>query len=284
MERKWQSVYVSAGHACWRIFFCEFLSASPRIPHPLHGDKNRAGPEFPADFPFCPNLSFFTSHPSSNDAKRTDNGKNRANNAKSGSAMLKMRRWSAFRSLLLHVSCCSTTSTMRHIDCKGKYYHQHNNHPSQLRFHIASADSWSLPRWPPSSVPRGRAGSRGCVSTASGCSATSSIWSNTFSTCTPSAGSLPARSARRRWRTSGTWGDTMSPTMELPWKSRRFAPCGALKKKPATKASSTKVPTRNDLYTAPYNPFRFSWKNLSFLRASHNWVILPNATECQRWC
>ena len=142
MERKWQPGLCFSRPRLSENIFCEFLSASPRIPHPLHGDKNRPGPEFPADFPFCPNLSFFTSHPSSNDAKRTDNGKTSANNAKSGSAMLKMRRWSAFRSLLLHVSCCSTTSTMRHIDCKCKYYHQHhNNHPSQLRFHIASADS-----------------------------------------------------------------------------------------------------------------------------------------------
>ena len=81
MEPKRPHIYVST-----RLvgeYFFKFLLASARIPHPLHGDKNRPSPEFPADFlpPFLHSAQFvpLSPHLSSNDAspcaKRTDNGK-----------------------------------------------------------------------------------------------------------------------------------------------------------------------------------------------------------------
>ena len=82
---------------------------------------------------------------------------------------------------------------------------------------------WLFPfgRWRPCWDLLGRADSLGCANTARECSATSSTWSSTSSTCTRWAGSSPARSARRRWRTSGIWGDTMSPTTGRPLRSER---------------------------------------------------------------
>ena len=80
MEPKRPHIYVST-----RLvgeYFFKFLLASARIPHPLHGDKNRAPNSlqiFPPSPLLSPQFAPLSPHLSSNDAKpcakRTDNGK-----------------------------------------------------------------------------------------------------------------------------------------------------------------------------------------------------------------
>ena len=96
MEPKRPHIYVSTRLV--REYFFKFLLASPRIPHPLHGDKNRAPnslqifpPFLPSPAPICPSFPpiwvLMMQNPAQNAPTMAKNA-----STKSASAMGKMRQ------------------------------------------------------------------------------------------------------------------------------------------------------------------------------------------------
>ena len=172
----------------------------------------------PPTCPTWPNLSLFPPSLSSNDTKAGVKG---ADNGKKASTMRKVQQ-RCEKSHWSHCYCIRSSCTSNWKQNRRCFQQKNGKYLFTAMIHCPFISlTVSIARWRPCWDPRGRADSLGCANTARGCSATSSTWSSTSSTCTRWAGSSPARSARRRWRTSGIWGDTTSPTTGRPLRSER---------------------------------------------------------------